>query len=59
MCDVREYEEVAKKLSLLTPDDTMQIIKETDDPDVRQIYSIVGDYFLQKKQKEVIEKEKY
>lgn len=59
MCDVKEYEEVAKKLSALTPDDTMQIIKETDDPDVRQIYSIVGDYFLQKKQKEVIEKEKY
>ncbi len=59
MCDVKEYEKIAKKLSVLTPDDTMQIIKETNDPDVRQIYSIVGDYFLQKKQKELIEKEKY
>lgn len=59
MCDVKEYEKIAKKLSVLTPDDTMQIIKETNDPDVRQIYSIVGDYFLQKKQKEVIAKEKY
>jgi hypothetical protein len=59
MLDVKEYEAIAKKLSALTPDDTLQIILETKDPDVRQIYSIVGDYFLQKKQKEVIAKEKY
>ena len=59
MCDVKEYEDIAKKISKLTPEDTLQINTETNDPDIRQIYSIVGDYFLQKKQKEVIAKEKY
>lgn len=59
MCDVKEYEDIAKKISKLTPEDILQIITETNDPDIRQIYSIVGDYFLQKKQKEVIAKEKY
>lgn len=59
MSDIKEYEDIAKKLSQLTPDETLQIITESNDPDTRQIYSIVGDYFLQKKQKKVIAEEKY
>lgn len=59
MCDVKEYEEIAKKLSILTPADILQIKRETKDPDTRQIYCVVGDYILQKKQMEVIAGEKY
>lgn len=59
MLDVKEYEAIAKKLSALTPDDTLQIILKTKDPKIKEIYSVIGDYMLQKKQKEVIAGEKY
>ena len=38
------------------PEDTLQLILEADTEEQREFYQVVGDFLLQKKQKEVIER---
>jgi len=40
----------------LDPEDTLQLILEADTEEQREFYQVVGDFLLQKKQKEVIER---
>lgn len=56
MCDVHEYSDIFAKIEKLSPDDTMQIIMESNDEDEKAFYEMIGDYLLQKKQKEVVER---
>lgn len=46
------YQEIAQ----LDPEDTLQLILEVDTEEQREFYQVVGDFLLQKKQKEVIER---
>lgn len=56
MCDVQEYSKIYAKIKRLSPDDTMQIIMESDDEEEKAFYEMVDDYLRQKRQKEVIER---
>lgn len=56
MCDVRKYSKIFMQIKKLTPDDTAQIIMESDDEKEKAFYEMVGDYLLQSKQKEVVER---
>lgn len=56
MCDVREYSKIFTQIKKLTPDDTAQIIMESDDEKEKAFYEMIGDYLLQNKQKEVVER---
>lgn len=56
MCDVCEYSKIFTQIEKLTPDDTMQIIMESGDEKEKAFYEMIGDYLLQKKQEEVIER---
>ena len=40
----------------MDPEDTLQLILEADTEEQREFYQVVGDFLLQKKQKEVIER---
>ena len=40
----------------MDPEDTLQLILEADTEEQREFYQLVGDFLLQKKQKEVIER---
>lgn len=56
MCDVKEYSKIYKEIEKLSPEDTLQIILESDSEEEKDFYMLVGNYLLQKKQKEVIER---
>lgn len=54
MCDVKKYEKIYQEIALLQPEDTLQLILEADTEEQREFYQLVGDFLLQKKQREVI-----
>ena len=49
MCDVKNYEN-------LQPEDTLQLVLEAETEEQKEFYEMVGDFLLQKKQREVIER---
>ena len=56
MCDVEKYKKIYQEIARLDPEDTLQLILEADTEEQREFYQVVGDFLLQKKQKEVIER---
>ena len=55
MCDVGKYNEIYKEISTLNPKDTLQLVLESETEDEKDFYEMVGDFLLQKKQREVLE----
>ena len=56
ICDVEKYKKIYQEIEQLDPEDTLQLILEADTEEQREFYQVVGDFLLQKKQKEVIER---
>ena len=56
MCDVKKYEKLYQEIEKLQPEDTLQLVLEAETEEQKEFYEIVGDFLLQKKQKEVIER---
>lgn len=56
ICDVEKYKKIYQEIAQLDPEDTLQLILEADTEEQREFYQVVGDFLLQKKQKEVIER---
>ena len=56
MCDVKKFSRIYKDISMLQPEDTIQLILEAETEDEKDFYELVGDFLLQKKQKQVIER---
>ena len=54
MCDVKKYSDIYAEISKLDPDDTMQLVLESESEEEKELYEMIGDYLLQKKQKESI-----
>ncbi|HBZ04020.1 MAG TPA: hypothetical protein DEO83_09445 [Lachnospiraceae bacterium] len=55
MCDVKRYTEIFNEIKCLQLDDTLQLIMESEDEEVREFYLLVGNFLLQQRQKKVIE----
>lgn len=55
MCDVSKYFKIYKDIKVLEPEDTLQIILESDDKEEIAFYEMIGNYLLQQKQKKVVE----
>ena len=55
MCDVKKYEKLYQEIEKLKPEDTLQLMLEAETEDQREFYQVVGDFLLQKKQREIIE----
>lgn len=56
MCDVKKYEHIYQDIKKLQPEDTLQLVLEAETEEQRDFYEMVGDFLLQLKQKEVIER---
>ena len=59
MCDMNEYYAIYQKLKKIQPDDVFQLIANTENKEEQDFFAMVGDFFLQRKQKELIEKKAY
>lgn len=55
MCDVNRYFDMYQDIKQLRPEDTLQLILRARSQEKRDFFNMIGDYLLQKKQKEVIE----
>ena len=56
MCNVKEYEKIYNKIVELGPEDTLQLMMEAETQEQREFYQMVGDFLLQKRQREVIKR---
>lgn len=56
MCDVIKYSNMYKDMKNLRPEDTLQLVLEAKDDEERNFFNMLGDFLLQQKQKEVIER---
>lgn len=57
--DINRYYEIYQEMKGLTPDDTLQLMLHANSKDEQTFWGIVGNFLLQKKQKELIEKQAY
>lgn len=56
MCDVKKYEKIYQEIENLQPEDTLQLVLEAETEEQRSFYEMIGDFLLQKKQRQVIER---
>lgn len=56
MVDVVKCEKIYKENLNLQPDDTLQLLLEAKLDDERDFYEMIGNFLLQRKQREVIAK---
>ena len=56
MCDVKKYEKIYEEIERLQPEDTLQLVLEAETEEQRNYYELIGDFLLQKKQRQVIER---
>ncbi|SHN53880.1 hypothetical protein SAMN02745247_01106 [Butyrivibrio hungatei DSM 14810] len=56
MCDVKKYSDIYKEILKLNAQDTLQLVLESETEEEKDFYEMIGDYLLQKKQREVLER---
>ena len=56
MCDVKKYSKMFEDMKQLQPEDTLQLVLESKDKEERDFFEMVGNFLMQKKQKQVIER---
>ena len=56
MCDVKKYEKIYEDIKMLQPEDTLQLVLEAETEEQWSFYEMVGNFLLQKKQRQVIER---
>jgi chaperonin cofactor prefoldin len=54
MCDAKKYSNIYKEIKKLTPDDTLQLILESETDEEKEFYETVGNFLLKTAQREVI-----
>lgn len=54
MCDVKKYSDIFREIKKLNPDDTLQLVLESQTEEEKSFYEMVGDFLLQNKQRETI-----
>lgn len=56
MCDVKKFFLMYDDIKKLQPEDTLQLILEAKTEEEREFFEMIGDFLLQQKQKQVIER---
>ena len=59
MCDVKKYERIYEERACLDAEDTLQLMLEAETEEQREFYQVVGDFLLQKRQREAIERKMF
>ena len=56
MVDLKKYADIYEEIKKLSNDDTLQLVLESEDEEVKDFYEMVGDFLLQQRQREVVSK---
>lgn len=56
MCDVKKYSKLYQDIKKLEPEDTLQLVLEAESRDEQAFYRMVGNFLLQQRQRQVIER---
>lgn len=56
MCDVKKYSKMYQDIKQLQPEDTLQLVLESENEEEQDFFEMVGNFLLQRKQKQVIER---
>lgn len=56
MCDSIKYTKIFEELKQLAPEDTIQLIMDSKDDEEKEFFRVVGNYLLQLKQRQAIER---
>lgn len=56
MCDVKKYSRIFQDIKKLQPEDTLQLVLEAQNEEEQDFFEMVGNFLLQQKQKQVIER---
>lgn len=54
--DINRYYEIYQEMKQIQPDDVFWLIENAKNKDEQDFFAMVGDFFLQRRQKELIEK---
>ena len=55
MVDIKKYADIYEEIKKLTNSDTLQLILESEDEEMKDFYEVVGDFLLQQRQKKTVE----
>ena len=56
MCDVQKYSLLFEDIKQLQPEDTLQLVLEAKSEEEQAFFEMIGNFLLQKKQKQIIER---
>ncbi len=56
MCDIKKYEQIYEEIKHLQPEDTLQLVLEAETEEQRSFYEMVGDFLLQRGQRQAVER---
>ncbi len=56
MCDVKKFSKMFQDIKELQPEDTLQLVLEAEEQEEQDFFEMVGNFLLQQKQKQVIER---
>ena len=56
MCDIKKFTDIYNEIKMLNAEDTLQLVLEAPTEEEKEFYEMVGNFLLQKKQREVIKK---
>ena len=59
MRDTKKYYKIYEEIKELTPEDTLQLMKDAKSKEEQDFFGVVGDFLLQKRQKELIDRKVY
>ena len=54
MVDLKKYADIYEEIKKLTDSDTLQLVLESEDDEVKDFYEMVGDFLLQQRQREIV-----
>ena len=54
MCDMKKYADIYEEIKKLNDDDTLQLVLESENEEMKDFYELVGDFLLQQRQKKVV-----
>lgn len=56
MYDKQKYSQIFQEIRKLQPEDTLQLVLKSEDQEEQDFFRMVGNFLLQQKQKQVIER---
>ncbi|MBO7733233.1 MAG: hypothetical protein J6S67_11785 [Methanobrevibacter sp.] len=59
MSDIKKYTDIYNEIKKLNAEDTLQLVLEAPTEEEKEFYEMVGDFLLQRKQREVIAKKAF